>query len=266
MRLAWPVVAGVLAGLAAFGGQAVAAVAVSATRVVYLAGDRERTLMLANVGEAPLLVQSWVDRGEGTADGPPTPFVVLPAVLLLNPDTRQTLRVLHNGEAMAKDRESVFWVNFYQIPATKPETSALADSARLDVAMNLQIKVFYRPEGLARPLDEDATAKALGFRLAGVAGECSLVVRNPTPFHVSFSRLGLREGDQQYPAEQAMDMMIAPFAERSYRLQDQRRVGQDVRRHGTWEVAGAMINDAGQEHVFVAPVELEAGGGSGECL
>lgn len=38
----------------------------ASSRIIYRDGDREKTLMLVNTNDYPVLVQSWVDNGEGS--------------------------------------------------------------------------------------------------------------------------------------------------------------------------------------------------------
>ena len=52
----------------------------ASSRIIYRDGDREKTLMLVNTNDYPVLVQSWVDNGEGSPEAASPPFVVLPPV------------------------------------------------------------------------------------------------------------------------------------------------------------------------------------------
>lgn len=40
----------------------------ASSRIIYRDGDRETTLMLVNTNDYPVLVQSWVDNGEGSPE------------------------------------------------------------------------------------------------------------------------------------------------------------------------------------------------------
>ncbi len=55
----------------------------ASSRIIYRDGDREKTLMLVNTNDYPVLVQSWVDNGEGSPESASPPFVVLPPVFRL---------------------------------------------------------------------------------------------------------------------------------------------------------------------------------------
>ena len=96
MTLAAPAAAGVMA---------------ASTRVVYPAGEREKSLMLVNTNNYPVIVQSWVDDGTGNPDTANAPFVVIPSVFRLAPKAVQGIRLLFSQTPLPKDRESVFWLN-----------------------------------------------------------------------------------------------------------------------------------------------------------
>lgn len=44
--------------------QSQASIVVSGTRVVYPGNEREITVKLSNTGKTPVLVQSWIDKGD----------------------------------------------------------------------------------------------------------------------------------------------------------------------------------------------------------
>lgn len=61
----------------AFGVQA--AVNISTTRVIFNHGETQRTVMLVNDGNYPVVVQSWVDDGTPEkGHRASSPFIVLP--------------------------------------------------------------------------------------------------------------------------------------------------------------------------------------------
>ena len=234
---------------------ALADLAVNATRVVYAEGDFNHSLMLANTGETALLVQTWVDSGEADVESQ-APFVALPAVLQLGSEAKKALQIVYNGEPLPHDKESVYWINLYQIPALEKNSPAAQAEARLDVALNLQLKVFFRPKALLDSpyIDLTALTDALHFSVHSTSEGAVIRVVNPTPFHVSFAYLGLRRRGQELPAEKAMDMMLAPFSQRDYLLETKEWMAQadnDV-------VVFSVIGDAGQQQEYALVLDLAA--------
>ncbi len=189
----------------------------SSTRMIYQPESRERTLMLANTNDYPVVVQTWVDNGDvdSTPDQAEAPFMVLPAVFKMQSGAAQALRIINKGDNLPTDRESVYWLNLYEIP---PKTRRNADAhAQVAMAMNTQMKIFYRPNGLAPKPDE--AMKKVSFILQKQNKEYVLTIDNPTPYHVSFGQMQLNSAQQSHTIAQQMDMMITPFALRQYQFE-----------------------------------------------
>ncbi len=55
-------------------------------------------------------MQTWIDNGQIDAapDQIQTPFVITPPISRIEANKGQTIRITHTGEALPKDRESVF--------------------------------------------------------------------------------------------------------------------------------------------------------------
>lgn len=185
----------------------------SGTRVIYTEGAREISLMLANTNAWPVIVQSWVDDGSGNPAYTGAPFIVLPAVFRLRPEGIQGLRIIYNQTPLPRDRESVFWINLYEIP---PVSKNMPEQSRLQLAMNTQLKIFYRPKGLS-PAPGNVAAR-LKFRAVQEGERWFIECDNPTPWHISFTDIIVRQGNTARHVEREMDMMTAPFSQRRYAL------------------------------------------------
>ena len=169
--------------------QAEASVIIAGTRVVYDAKERETTVRLTNNGKFPSLTQTWIDKGDPNAM-PATidvPFTVTPPVARIEAGKSQTLRIIHTGDPMPSDKESLFWLNVLEVP---PKPSAADEGANLlQMAFRTRIKLFFRPAELQGNA-EDAAAQ-VNWRLIRKDGKPALEGRNPTPFHVTFAALEL---------------------------------------------------------------------------
>jgi len=115
------------------------------TRVIYPEGSSGETLLIANTNPWPVLVQTWVDDGTGNPETANAPFVVLPAIFRLEPSATQHLRILHTGEPLPDECESLFWLNLYEIPPDDP--AAEQGDARLTLTITMQLKLRYQPAG-----------------------------------------------------------------------------------------------------------------------
>lgn len=219
---------------------AVAGLVAGATRMIYQPESRERTLMLANTNDYPVVVQTWIDDGDvdSTPDQSKAPFMVLPAVFKMQAGAAQGLRIINKGDNLPTDRESVYWLNLYEIP---PKTRRNVDAqAQVAMAMNTQMKIFYRPDGLT-PQPAEALKKVT-FTLKKQNSEYILTAHNPTPYHVSFGQIQLQNQQKSYLVAQEMDMMVTPFAERQYHLEQ-----QPTSLKGGVTLNYIYFNDAGNE-------------------
>lgn len=195
------------------------------SRIIYPQDSKAQTLVLKNLNQYPIMMQTWVDDGLADPDKAKAPFVVLPAVFKMQPQGIHTLRIVHNGETMPQDRESVYWLNLYEIPGkTQPQTRPLAThEARLALTMNTLLKIFYRPKTL-KNMDTLQIAKQLQFSLQQQQGKTLLMCHNPTAYHVSFTGLSVQYAATEIPVQQEMDMMTSPMTERAYYLKSDRQI------------------------------------------
>jgi len=223
---------------ASFTAPAAASVVLNGTRVIYPAGQLAKTLQLENDDDHPNLVQVWVESDDAGGADIPAPFVVNPPIFRMAPHAGQMVRLRFVGSDAAApllpaDRESVFYLNFTQIPAL-PE--AQRNDSQLVFLLQSQVKIFYRPKGLPA---QDLSCASLRFTREGD----TVQVENISSYHVVVSRAdwisGSAEGDAiNHTADDtlvplAQAQMLAPFAQSSWRLP------QDIALH-------ARAGDAGQ--------------------
>jgi len=189
------------------------------TRIIYQPRHDGYSLLIANINNWPVLVQPWVDHGEGDLEHASAPFVVIPAIFRLEPHATQVLRIIHTGEALPDNQESLFWLNLYEIPPTTADTgaddtAADAEPAKLTLTITTQLKLIYRPENVDAPTD---LAAQLTFTVHEDTGRWSVLAHNPTPWNASLSALSVDGSDGPLPAE-TTDLLLPPFTTRRYRL------------------------------------------------
>lgn len=183
-----------------------AGVTTERTRVIFPAGGSEVSMRVVNLNPYPVVVQTWIDDGalEGTPEKAISSFMSLPPVFSLLPSEHRTLRLISTGDHLPADRESLFWLNIYEIPPT-PTESREADQQRLMVAMRTQIKLLYRPSMLPQTLAQ--AAEGLEFSLRAEGRELRLKIDNPSRYFITFSGLDIRQGRAQ---QSAPGNMVAP--------------------------------------------------------
>jgi P pilus assembly chaperone PapD len=186
-----------------------AGVTAERTRVIFPAGASETSLQVANLNAYPVLVQVWVDDGklDSTPDKAIAPIMPLPPEFRMSPSERRSLRLIFTGDKLPTDRESLYWLNIYEIPPSDAGTPVPAEQPRLLVTMHTQMKVFYRPKKL--PLPPEQAASKLGFSLVQAGGETVLRVDNPSPYYVTLRGLELSKGGSKLAVK---GDMVAPFS------------------------------------------------------
>jgi chaperone protein EcpD len=200
----------------AAGPAAIAGIVVDGTRVVYPATKREVTVTIHNPGDAPSLVQAWLDAGDPQSKpgDSKVPFVLTPPLFRLDPTKVQSLRLVYTHDPLPQDRESLYWLNVLDIP---PRAAANPDRPnQLDLAFKHRMKVFFRPTRLTGSAG-DAPAKVtwqLLFKDGKLAG---IKANNPTAYHVSLTQVGATVAGHLITT--AADM-VDPFASRSFDLQE----------------------------------------------
>lgn len=184
-----------------------AAVVVGGTRVVYPAESRDVSVRVTNNGEAPGLVQSWMDAGDPKArpEDLDVPFNITPAVYRLDPGKTQVMRMMFLGANLPKDRESLYWLNVLEIP---PKPTAEGTDNYLQFAVRTRIKVFYRPKGLSGNVDS-APGGLKWAASRAPDGTLNLRVENPSAFHVSFAEVKLTSSSGAL--SEAKSGMVLPF-------------------------------------------------------
>lgn len=191
-----------------------ASVVMIGTRVIYNAGARDKTIQLTNNDDQPNLVQVWVDSGnpDSTPDNADAPFVATPQVFRMEPHVGQMVRLMFTGAELPQDRETVFYLNFKQVPAIKAKD---ADANRLVLMFGNRLKLFYRPKGLAGSPDD--LPKKLTLTVHGSGESAYVQLDNPTPYHavVRSARLKSEAGKDGLLAD---GVMVAPGASVQWRI------------------------------------------------
>ena len=184
------------------------------TRIVFKNGEHEQSLMIANTNPYPVILQTWVDRGEGNPDTENIPFLVLPPFVKVAPDAIHGLKLLYNGKALPNDRETVFWLNLYEIPMIKRHSD---QAAYMNLAMNTQLKLFYRPKQIAKMSPEMIVGK-IHFKIVEQDKKNYIECENSTPYHASLINLKVESPSQNINIQSEMDMMCYPYSTKRYEI------------------------------------------------
>lgn len=188
-----------------------AGVVIGSTRVIYRESKDEVTVKLTNNNPSPVLVQSWIDKGEEqiSPEKLSVPFVLTPPINRMDPGKGQTLRITYIGTpALPTDKESVYWLNVLEVPAKQ---KGVQDKSRLNIAFRTRIKIFYRPDGLAG--NANSAPKDLVWKIR----DGSLLVINPTPYNVTLGMIYYKNSGKNHEME---GDMIIPGGTQTYKFKD----------------------------------------------
>ncbi|MDF7680628.1 molecular chaperone [Enterobacteriaceae bacterium ESL0689] len=184
----------------------------SRSRIIYSSDNKDASIMLVNTNDYPVVVQTWIDNGEGSPDIQDMPFVSIPPLFYLEPAAIKAVRVLYNKAALPQDKESLFWFNMYEIP---PEHKELTADNSVLVTMNTQIKLFYRPHGLTMTSDQ-----AIQKIVCSLYDKASVSCYNPTPVHISVTDVQLWLSEAASVKATNEEYLIKPFGKNLYHFKD----------------------------------------------
>nr|ALG88543.1 Chaperone protein EcpD precursor [Pectobacterium carotovorum] len=177
---------------------AIADIVITGTRFVYPEKEREITIKIDNVGDKPSLVQVWIDAGDpdSTPEKAKVPFTITPPINRIGGGKSQTLRMIYTGGTLPDNKESLFWLNVLEIPATNKD-----EQNQLRMAVRSRIKIFYRPQGLA------GSANQAGKSIIWKKVNGAIEGYNPTPYFVSLANI---TEDKERKVAVSNGGMIAP--------------------------------------------------------
>lgn len=202
-----------------------AVVNVDKTRVVFNQSDLTQSVNVINSGQNETFLQLWTDEGDLTLspDASITPIIVMPPVIKMFPGEMRSLRIMLTSRySLPTDKESIYWLNIYQIPALKKALNVA--ERKVTLPLRIRLKIFVRPAGLNAPQTRDPE------KIRFAVTERKLTITNPTPWFMSMN-VNLR-GHQAIK-----NLMLAP--------QSDLQLNSDAPLKAGDSVSYAVINDQG---------------------
>lgn len=184
-----------------------AGILASSTRVIFNQNNTDRSLVLVNTNKYPVLVQTWIDKGdpENLTQDKDAPYVVIPPIFRLSESEIKSLKIIYNGHALPADRETLYWINIYETPATP---SVPSDKKKIIMSMKTQLKIIYRPAAL-----KDTLPVAMKNVSCNVSGRStSLTCINNSGHYIFFNSIFVNDKDGFFEAVSGLDMMIEPHS------------------------------------------------------
>lgn len=181
-----------------------ASVVMTGTRIIYSEQTKEKTIQLKNPDNQLYLVQLQVDDHENVSMDAPgsSSFVMAPQIFRMEPNAGQSVRLQYIGSDLPRDRESLFYFTFSQLPVLKRSEQA---GNQLVLAITSKVKIFYRPKGLAGT--SDSVAKSLTFKMNGK----KIMVSNPTGYYAVVRKATLSVNGKEVKLADAV--VVSPKSE-----------------------------------------------------
>lgn len=157
---------------AVFCTNAIAAFTVGGTRFIYDEGKKNISVEVKNNAKETYGGQVWIDNTNQPVGD--VYFIPAPTLFKIDAEQKQIIRIININKSLPKDRESLFWLNVQEIP---PVTTS--DSSVLAIALNTQVKLFYRPTAIINGRNQ-------AEKKLEVNGS---FLKNPTPYYFAITAI-----------------------------------------------------------------------------
>lgn len=182
-----------------------ASVVLLGTRVIYPEGKKFVNLNFSSSDHVPSIIDLWVSKSAvSSSKNSDAPFVVTPSIFRIDPNTGQSVKLIYTEDKLPSDRESVFYLNFLQLPATDKDIN------KLIITYKSTVKIFYRPSDLKQNIDDVSSFLAMDLSKLSSGG---ITISNNSEFHVTLSNITLEQNGKKILSLPSDDLgMIAPFS------------------------------------------------------
>jgi len=173
--------------LATWSNLTLASVVMDGTRIIFEANKNDHELIFTNKGDRPYAVQIWLDEHKDTnPENANAPFLVVPHIFQILPNSKQTARIMFIGEKLPADRESLFFLSFRQVPAsTKNEIQEQEKSNNLFLIFRNTVKLFYRPSSINNAKELAGNTTKIMQLTEVVTNKNTIELTNTTGYYLS---------------------------------------------------------------------------------
>ena len=178
-----------------------AGIAIGGTRFVYEENNPQLNITLENSDSRAYLVKTQIQQPvafPGAARTADSPFVATPPLFVLAGGKQNKIRLVSDGGALAKDKETLFDLVITAIPSSEEKTPGNT----VQVAIRSHLKLFYRPANL--PGNPEKAYQQLRWTHTGEG----VSVKNTTPYYVTLFGVVVNNTAINNPG------VVAPFASR----------------------------------------------------
>ncbi|WP_217541511.1 fimbrial biogenesis chaperone [Vibrio metschnikovii] len=215
-----------------------ASIQVLTTRVIFSEPSNEASVSIKNKGDSPHLVQVWLEDLEGNTK---LPFIITPPITRVDPEEGQVYRIIKTEQETETETETVYWLNFLDIPPTKRKYMS---ENSMQFAIKTRIKFFYRPMNLSNK--KRSITQDIKWIISEDDSSNSLITCiNKSPFIYSFTSIKFRESDKEPLSSGGMCLA---HSKNAFRIQKSKMIAHGTRN----KLVVDIINDYGgiEKHTF----------------
>lgn len=218
-----------------------ASVVLTGTRVIYPSDKKFVNLNFSSSDLVPSIMELWVSKlADSTQKESDTSFSITPPIFRIDPNKGQSVKLIFQGNGLPRDRESVFYLNFLQMPATQK------DKNKLIITYKSTVKVFYRPSDLSKNIDDVGSLAFISLKNA--SGD-TVRLNNDSPFYLTPMRLTFSKNGKSILSVPKDDIgMIAPFSYKDIRVGQKSKIDNS-------DVSLRYINDLGAVIMKKIPIK-----------
>lgn len=212
-----------------------ASVVMTGTRVIVKEPIKEKVIQLKNKSNIPYIVQLQIEQENGNTSG--IPFSITPQIFKMSAGAGQSVKISMIEENLPKDRESVFYFVFSQLPIVNDSGN---NGNKLLLAVTNRVKIFYRPKGLAENVKEASQNLKLVEDAEG------LKMQNSSPYYISMREVYVGGPGKKIPLLNSK--MLAPYS--SVRIDN----FNSMKNLSGKEITAVTVNDYGVDVVYKSKI------------
>ena len=176
-------------------------IALGATRLIYEQDKKQASMPVINsTKEKRFLINAWVEDASSKTT---KSVIVTPPMLVSEPKSENSLRIVNTNQNLAQDRETLYYLNVQAIPSVNQKD--LEENNVLQLAILSRIKMMMRPKKLSIAV-EDAPGIIDAYLL-----DNKIIIKNPTPYFMTLVNISI-DGIKQD------NMMLEPFSEKNLNI------------------------------------------------
>ncbi|MCS4299142.1 MULTISPECIES: fimbria/pilus periplasmic chaperone [Acinetobacter] len=172
-------------------------IALGATRLIYEQDKKQASMPVINsTTNKRFLINTWI---EDASSKKIKSVIVTPPMFVSEAKSESSLRIINTNQTLARDRETLYYLNVQAIPSVSKEE--LEKQNVLQLAILSRIKMMIRPENLSIRIEDAPSLLEVSIQ------KNKVVMKNPTPYFMTVANLTVDTQPQT-------TFMLDPFSEK----------------------------------------------------